>query len=155
MTRPLLFIGYGNPGRGDDGVGPELIAQLTALQQRAHLPENFDALCAIQLQIEYAWELRNRSMLIFIDADVALDRPYKVSTIKACPDASITSHAMMPQMLLHTYQLAFNGQHAPAKLVGIGGEDFGFQAGLTSTAQHNMRQALDYCITLIRPTSQN
>ena len=28
----LLLFGYGNPGRGDDALGPDLIARITQLQ---------------------------------------------------------------------------------------------------------------------------
>ena len=28
---PVLIVGYGNPGRGDDALGPELVARLEAL----------------------------------------------------------------------------------------------------------------------------
>ena len=43
----ILFYGYGNPGRGDDGLGPALVAALESL-----ISTGLDCESAYQLSVE-------------------------------------------------------------------------------------------------------
>jgi len=64
----LLVIGYGNPLRGDDGVGQQVAEALWA--QRSSAPELAGATIkwAHQLAPEMALDISRASMVVFIDA---------------------------------------------------------------------------------------
>jgi len=67
-TAKVFVVGYGNPLRGDDGVG-QAVAQVVA-RQRGHLPvlAGTDVMCAHQLVPEMALNLSRASFAVFVDA---------------------------------------------------------------------------------------
>src|ERR1035437_10507184 len=95
----LLLFGYGNPGRGDDALGPELIWRIAQL----HLA---DVECQndMQLQVEHVTDLAACAQVLFVDADMSCAEPYDFSEISPVRDDSYTSHAMNPTALLHAYR---------------------------------------------------
>jgi hydrogenase maturation protease len=73
MGTPKVFVvGYGNPLRGDDGVGQEVAHVLSS--QKSHLPvlAGTDVTCAHQLAPEMALDLARANFAVFVDA--ACDR---------------------------------------------------------------------------------
>lgn len=66
---PTLVFGYGNPSRGDDALGWRLIEQLDALRAAGRLA-GVDLLSDFQLQIEHVLDLRGRTRVIFVDAEL-------------------------------------------------------------------------------------
>ena len=132
----LLLFGYGNPGRGDDGLGPELIERITRLQLE-------DVACQndMQLQIEHVTDLSEHQQVVFIDADMSCARPFEFSEIYAEKDGSYTSHAMNPAALLYAYQQVY-GKHAPpAYLLRIRGYDFALGDAISPQASLNLDAA--------------
>jgi hydrogenase maturation protease len=102
---PVLIFGYGNPSRGDDALGPALIARLEDLQatRGAGQPPPWDLLTDFQPQPEHALDLVGRERVILVDADVSLAVPYRLEPILADRAASYTTHAMSPGALLWVY----------------------------------------------------
>ena len=90
-TPKLLIIGYGNPGRGDDALGPTLLSRIEA----EALP-GIEYQSDMQLQVEYITDLEHRELILFIDADASCKAPFHFSQISAEKDDSYTSHAMTP-----------------------------------------------------------
>ena len=45
---PLLLLGYGNPSRGDDALGPMLLEMLEADRRAGRAPDNFETLTDFQ-----------------------------------------------------------------------------------------------------------
>ena len=143
MTRLLLF-GYGNPGRGDDVLGPELIERIARL--------NFDGVeCQndMQLQVEHITDLTGRNQILFVDADMSCAEPFYFSEITAEKDGSYTSHYMSPAALLHTYRQVY-GEAAPQTfLLRIRGYGFELGDSLTDRAAANLEEATrlvrDWC----------
>lgn len=68
MTAPLLVLGWGNPSRGDDALGPMLVDALVAYAGRALPAGTVDCLSDYQLQIEHALDLVGRERVLFVDA---------------------------------------------------------------------------------------
>ena len=135
MAKMLLF-GYGNPGRGDDALGPELIGRIAKL----HLA---DVECQndMQLQVEHVTDLAECRQVLFIDADLSCTEPFDLSEIGAVRDDSYTSHAMNPVALLHAYRQVYQKQAPPAFLLRIRGYDFGLGDPLTDKASVNLEAA--------------
>jgi hydrogenase maturation protease len=134
----LLLFGYGNPGRGDDALGPELIGRIAQL----HLA---DVECQndMQLQVEHVTDLAACKRVLFIDADISCAEPFDFSEISAVKDDSYTSHAMSPTALLHAYSQVY-GKNAPAAfLLRIRGYDFELGDPLTGKASANLERATE------------
>ena len=70
----LLLFGYGNPGRGDDALGPELIACISQL----HF-SNVECQTDMQLQVEHVTDLEGCDRVLFIDADMSSAEPFDFS----------------------------------------------------------------------------
>jgi hydrogenase maturation protease len=135
MTKLLLF-GYGNPGRGDDALGPELIALIDEMQLAGVECQN-----DMQLQVEHVTDLQDCDRVLFVDADMSCAEPFEFSEISAASDDSYTSHAMNPAALLHAYREVYNMDAPPAFLLRIRGYDFGLGDPLTGRAANNLEAA--------------
>ena len=136
--KPLLIFGYGNPGRGDDGLGPAFLDGV----ERLDLPQ-VECQTDMQLQVEHVMDMQGRNMVLFVDADASCDSPFRFSEISAEKDDSYTSHAMTPQALLHAYTNVF-GQQSPAGfLLRIRGERFELGDELSAVARSNLDKALE------------
>jgi hydrogenase maturation protease len=124
-------IGYGNPLRGDDALGP------LAVQAAAALPElaEVDARVVGQLTPELAEPIAWAERVVFVDA--ACDGPpgavvVRRLTPKAEPQ-SAWGHRCDPEELLRA-ALALYGRVAPAWLVSAGGVEFALGEGLSPPA---------------------
>jgi len=121
-TPAILLFGYGNPGRGDDAVGPALIeAMQTYLDDHnrsADVESQIDAECLtdMQLQIEHVTDMVDRDRILFIDADMSCEEGCALRLLPPAKDDSYTTHAMSPGALLYTYQQVY-GHPAPATYV--------------------------------------
>ena len=89
IIKPVLLFGYGNPSRGDDALGPQL---LNYLENHCNL-EHIEILSDFQLQIEHALDLENRSLVLFIDASVTGIHAYDFVRLQANRDISYSTHA--------------------------------------------------------------
>src|SRR5689334_10790665 len=124
MRAATLIIGYGNPSRGDDALGPAAIEAIERLAQ-AH-PEwgALEVVTDFQLQIEFVTDLAGRERIVFIDAAASGAAPFAFGPLVAKEDASLSSHSLSPASLLTVYR-SFHGEDAPpCFLLGIMGYDF-------------------------------
>jgi hydrogenase maturation protease len=138
----VLVIGYGNPLRGDDGVGC-LVAEEVA--KRIFDPESkVQVVACHQLNPELAETIAETRAVIFVDASVDL-KPGEVKVSTVLPDRfspdGITHH-MKPSALLATASELF-GQAPPAKAVVIGAASFDFGMQLTPEVRGAITRALN------------
>jgi len=136
----ILVIGYGNPGRRDDGLGPALAARLAALNS-----PNVTVESDYQLSIEHAELVARHDIVVFADAarDVASDAPFYLRPVEPASDASCFSHHVSPQAVLQLAAKCF-GAHPRGWLLGIRPQDLeSFAEGLTPVAEANLTAALD------------
>jgi len=142
VRAPTLIIGYGNPSRGDDALGPAAIDAIEVLIA-AH-PEwgAVDVITDFQLQIEFVTDLAGRERIVFIDAAANGAEAVAFGPLVAKEDASISSHALSPASLLTVYR-SFHGDDAPpCFLLAIMGYDFDLGVPLSELATHNLGAAL-------------
>jgi hydrogenase maturation protease len=144
----LLLFGYGNPGRGDDALGPELIGRIAQLRLA-------DVECQndMQLQVEHVTDLAACKRVLFIDADMSCAEPFDFSEIAAVKDGSYTSHAMSPTALLHAYSQVYGKDAPPAFLLRIRGYDFELGDPLTDQASANLEVATKLVVELCTAVS--
>ncbi len=134
MPAPILVFAIGNESRGDDALGPLLLRRLQADAQ-VELIEDY------QLQVEHVTDLVDRRAVLFVDADVSCDTPFRFSEITATHDPSYTSHAMSPFALLHAYRQVYATDAPPSFLLRIRGYGFELGASLSSEASANLESA--------------
>ena len=144
----LLLFGYGNPGRGDDVLGPELIGRITQLHLAGIECQN-----DMQLQVEHVTDLAVCDRVLFIDADMSCVEPCVFSEISAEKDGSYTSHAMSPMALLYAYRQVYEKDVPPAFLLRIRGYDFALGDPLTEQAAANLDAATSLVHELCMDTS--
>jgi hydrogenase maturation protease len=141
---PVLVIGYGNPSRGDDAIGPLFLERLEVLRIRDRDLDCFDTLTDFQLQVEHAMDLHGYEQVIFVDAAVNLDRPFRFELLHAARDDSYTTHALNPAAVLAVYE-GFYGMPSPEScLLTIRGERFGLGDDLSETARESLDAALEF-----------
>jgi hydrogenase maturation protease len=137
--RSILLIGYGNPGRLDDGLGPALAATLEDWNV-----EGLTVDADYQLTVENANDVAMHDVVIFADASVNGHEPYYVEKVEPKEALSFSSHSVEPGVLLHLAQSLF--QASPrAYILGIRGYDFNeFGERLSPRATENLEKAIAY-----------
>jgi hydrogenase maturation protease len=144
----LLVIGYGNELRGDDGVGPKIVAALEAMQ----LPGVCTLACH-QLAPELAEPVARAGRVVFVDA--AVDEPRKVQLRPLQPAASsrLLTHAADPRTLLALARDLF-GRCPAAWLLTIPVDHLEFSEELSPRARAGKKIALEKIQELLRrPTA--
>jgi hydrogenase maturation protease len=149
MARVLVF-GYGNPSRGDDALGPSLVA---ALESRYGADPGFEFLTDFQLQIEHALDLRDRTLVLFADAHVSCPPPFEFQRLIGARDDSYTTHAMSPAAVIQVYSRLHRENPPPAFLLSIRGHRFGLGEALSEAATENLTAATDFCQALLQSPS--
>jgi hydrogenase maturation protease len=132
----VLVIGYGNPGRLDDGLGPRLVEALAG-QAPAHVTTFAD----YSLQVEHAAAVAEHDVVVFADAAVGGPAPFSFERIEPRSGADFTTHSVSPTALL-----ALAGEHfgkwPTGYVLGIRGCDFDeFGERLSATAIANLAAA--------------
>jgi len=134
MSRPrVVVIGYGNPSRGDDGLGPALLVRLEDWIQAGACACAADVLGDFQLQVEHALDLEDRDLALFLDASVACTEPLDFRRLKPCCDDSFTSHELSPAAVLQVYRDIHGSDPPPCYLLSLRG--FAFELGEPIGAQ--------------------
>ena len=146
MSTPrILIFGYGNPGRGDDALGPLFISEV----EKLGLP---DVECQndMQLQVEHLLDMQGREMVLFVDADVSCKAPFEFGELKPEKDSSYSSHAMTPQALLHSFPNVLKKEPPATFLLRIRGERFELGDDLTSTALAHMKASQKFVLEFLK-----
>lgn len=148
MTAPLLIFAYGNPSRGDDALGPQLLDLLG--NSRLHHPDwcPLDMLTDFQLQVEHAVDLENRTLVLFIDASVSCPAPYLFTRLQPAQDIRYTTHEMCPEAVLHVFEKIYHKPAPPAFMLSVRGESFNLGEPLSPNAVENRDAALGLLVQL-------
>ena len=141
MTAPLLVVGWGNPSRGDDALGPLFVEQLKTLAGD-EVAGRVEFLDEYQLQIEHALDLVGRTAVLFVDASLDCTVPFQTTSLRAARDASFTSHALSPESVMEVYRNLNHAEPPPCTLLAIRGRRFGLGELPERLALSHMEQAL-------------
>ena len=141
----VLLIGYGNPGRLDDGLGPALAAEI---EQRRIPGVTVEA--NYQLTVEDAAAVAECDVVIFADASVDGAEPFFIAPVQPRTDVSFSSHSVEPAAVLGLARDLFDRRPA-AYAVGIRGYEFDeFGERLSARARANLRAAVDRVAALLQ-----
>lgn len=141
MSAPVVVFAVGNPSRGDDAIGPLLLARLAGWLADAGLAGDFELVEDFQLQIEHALDLRGRRLALFIDAGTGTPAPYRFAACRPARDASHSTHALSPAAVLEVYALTEGEAPPPAYVLCVRGEEFGLGEPLTAAATAHLESA--------------
>ncbi|MCW8921336.1 MAG: hydrogenase maturation protease [Sedimenticola sp.] len=155
MNRPpIVIIGYGNPSRGDDAVGPLLIEELEQEERVINSPSEYELITDFQLQIEHVTDLEERKLLLFVDASLSAKPPFEFSRLTPGMDHSYTSHSLTPATLLSIFETVFKQPSPPAYLLKIPGYQFDLGMPLSQKSSHHLKQAKHFIHALIKDPRQ-
>ncbi len=148
MASRLVVFACGNVSRGDDGLGPLLLARVEALR--------LDWLTAVedyQLNIEHALDLDGADLALFIDAGVGTPAPYSFSEAAADCALSHSTHALEPPAVLATFARITGRAPPPAFVLTIRGTQFELGAALSSEASVHLERAWRFTGELLEEAS--
>lgn len=141
----VILIGYGNPGRLDDGLGPALIARIEKSPLKG-LALDAD----YQLNVENAMDISRYDIVIFADASLEGEKPFYFNEIEPSPPMSFSSHSISPESVLYMARTAFNAK-TKGYVLGIRGYEFdGFGEKLSEGAEKNLDKAFNFIVSMIR-----
>ena len=135
----ILMIGYGNPARCDDGLGPALAAKLELSSLRGLRVES-----DYQLTVEDAHDVANHDIVIFADATLKGTEPFSFHEILPQSPMRISTHRVSPETVLSFAQNMFQSR-VTAYLLGIRGYEFNrFEERLSEGAERNLEKAFAF-----------
>ncbi len=142
----ILIVGYGNPGRQDDGLGPALAEAIEALGlARVTVDSDY------QLNVEHAEMAARHDVVVFADAALEGEAPFAWSRVE--PGESgihFTSHHLGPADVLALARDLFSGKPA-GYVLAIRGRRFGeFAGGLSREARVALEDAVEFLTARMR-----
>jgi len=140
--RKILIIGYGNPGRQDDGLGVLLADEISTWAKREKLGFVITD-TDYQLNIEDAATVTDCDVVIFADASKEDIEDFNMTELHPSDKTDFSMHTVSPAYILHICENYMN--HNPeAFLLHIKGYEWEFMSEMTSGARKNLSKALNY-----------
>jgi hydrogenase maturation protease len=146
----LVVFAVGNPSRGDDALGPVLLARLEAWLAENQVAAEVELIEDFQLQIEHALDLQGRDLALFIDAGTGSSKaPFCFTPTPLVERIGHATHALEPGSVLQVFR-EMEGQSAPpAFTLCVAGASFELGAALSEAAQAHVEQAFDFVCELL------
>jgi len=141
MPNKVLLIGYGNPGRLDDGLGPALAEAVGALELPGVTVDS-----DYQLTVEHAHAVAQHDLVVFADATVRGKQPFGFRRLKPAATGSpgFSSHGVEPDEVLALAHDLFDA-HTKGYMLGIRGYEFNeFGEQLSRKAANNLAEAVRF-----------
>ena len=143
--RPIRLIGYGHPGRPDDGLGRRLA---DAVADRAI--GDVTVVSDYQLQLEHTADIAEHEVVVFADATVRGPDPFDFFPVEPEPDASFSTHSVSPAALLALAEEHF-GTRTQGYALAIRGHEFDdYDERLSDRARANLEAAIEFIIPLLQ-----
>lgn len=141
----VLLIGYGNPARGDDGLGPALARRI---EKQSISGVTVDA--DYQLTVEDSHAVAQHDLVVFADSAVNGPAPFYFAPLQPASAISFSSHSVQPAVVLAMAASLFD--HAvEGYILGIRGYAFDrFRQTLSTKASENLKQAACFLEPLLR-----
>ena len=140
MDARILVIGYGNPARGDDGLGPALAARV----EREAWP-GVEVEIDFQLAVEHAAMIAEFEKVVFVDATVeASKRSFTLGRVEPERTLDFSTHSLSPAQVVGLSAELF-GAEPDAWLLSITGERFEmFDEELSPVARERLERAVEF-----------
>jgi hydrogenase maturation protease len=146
----ILLIGFGNPARADDGMGPALAEAIEAKNIPGVIVD-----ADYQLTIEDSAQVAENDIVIFADASINGSGPFSFEPVKAKEYDSFSSHSVEPAQVLALAENLFNSK-AAGYILGIRGYEFdSFGSPISQKAKVNLQKAVDFVEKLLKTKNFN
>lgn len=149
----VWIVGYGNPQRTDDGIGPYAADQLRDAFSGS---PSIQVRSCHQLDPALVEDLKDAGGVLFIDATVeALAGGWKRIPLEPRIDEwPYVVHDFDAPLLLGLIK-AFYGRCPAAWMVSVQGEDFGFGEGLSEGARQRVHEAVNATAGFVQSFNKN
>jgi hydrogenase maturation protease len=148
--KKILLIGFGNPARADDGLGPALAEKIESKNIPLVTVE-----ADYQLTIEDSAQVAQHDIVIFADASVNCSEPFSFEPLTAKESGSFSSHSVEPAEVMTLAENLF-GSKAKGYVLGIRGYEFNnFGEKLTENAKTNLQKAVNFVENLLKTKNFN
>ena len=145
MANSVLLIGYGNPGRQDDGLGPALAEAV----ERLRIPD-VTVEADYQLTVEDAAAAAAHRYVVFADASVGGREPFYFRAVQPAEHTSFSTHSVEPEAVLALARDLFQAD-ATGYALGIRGYRFGeFGETLSDKGRENLAAALRFIVPVLK-----
>lgn len=141
---PVVVFAAGNDARGDDAIGPVLLAWIES-RGWTHVRTVFD----FQFQVEHALDLDGAALALFIDAHAAQARPVLLTEIVSVEAATAGTHALSPAQVMGVHRRVSTAAAPPSFVLSVAGDAFGLGEVMSATASAAVDQAKDWLATLL------
>lgn len=139
----ILIYAFGNPGRQDDGLGNRLVEELEPWLKE----EGFDQVATesnYQLNIEDADNIKDRDIVVFVDASIEDIDDYHLGIVEPSEGRSeFTMHAASPAYIL-ALCIRLYQKHPETYLLQIRGYEWEFLESLSTRAEQNLALGLAF-----------
>lgn len=132
------MIGFGNPGRRDDGLGPAAAERLRSRRLRGVATD-----AGYQLNIEDALAVSRHDVVVFVDAARNLRKPYALTRVRPAAVFPPMSHALGPEAVLAVAAELY-GRTPEAWLLAVRGHRWTIGEGLSAKAEKDLGLALGF-----------
>jgi hydrogenase maturation protease len=144
MANSVLVIGYGNPGRRDDGLGPALVEAIERLRMPGVTVE-----ADYQLSVEDAAAAAAHRYVVFADASVGGREPFFFRAVHPAAHTSFSTHSVEPEAVLALARDLFQAD-TKGYALGIRGYRFNeFGETLSDEAQDNLATAFRFIVPVL------
>jgi hydrogenase maturation protease len=150
MIAPVLIFAIGNESRGDDALGPLLLRELDAWLKANALSDQFELQEDFQLQVEHAMDMRERQLVLFIDAGMDTRAPFDFYRAQTSDTQVLYSHALAPEALLKVYAQFYQESAQDVFILCVCGERFELGEGLSHPAVERLALAFEFCKKLLQ-----
>ncbi len=142
-TERILFYGYGNPGRADDGLGITFCYQLKEYVRENQI-SGVEFSEDYQLNIEDGETISRFDSVFFVDAtkNENVER-WLLTTLSRSKELAFTTHHVSPEFLLGICQTLYN-KNPNIQLLTIRGYKWDLHEGISSEALSNLKSALHF-----------
>lgn len=144
MVAPVLLFAIGNESRGDDALGVLLLRELDSWLIANNFSEQIELLEDFQLQIEHAMDMKDRRLVLFIDAGMDTPEPFSFYRAQANDEPVLYSHALAPEALLKVYTQFYQDALPDVFVLCIRGEHFELGEALSPPALEHLAQAVEF-----------
>ena len=138
----VLVYGFGNPGRGDDGLGVRLAR---AIEEEARGIKGLELRVEsdYQLNVEDALAVSEADVVIFCDAAEEGWEPFDFNEIFPSMDIAFTAHSMAPASVLALCEEIY-GKKPKAYLLAIRGYEWEIKEGLSERAARTLASSIGF-----------
>ncbi len=144
-NKKILILGYGNPARADDGLGPAL-AEIIESKNISAVTVEAD----YQLAVEDSSGVAENDIVIFADASTNAVQPFTFEPVEAKYSEDFSTHSVEPACIMALAESLF-GSKVKGYILGIRGYEFdNFSEGLTKKAKANLQKAVCFIEELLK-----